>query len=327
MQVEVQPVFVTALSYYTDTNNLTLTRAAGQWTIEPASVDLTTPPEQFVRRPTVDWLSQGRSRVDEADTGPPVMLDRPELQILSARLVKGETGQFSLVGEVMNRSVDPADVTVTAYIYDDHGEELTWYNAQYGMMHKLLPLEITAFRVDFEGVAGLALGADNDLEFNPTQISPFDLPNGAQLGHFNVGAKGVVTQYDLYREVAVQNLAATTENAQLTIHGQLLNNGLLEATIPHILVTLYDEQGQVSWVEHHYLREAIRPQRAQDFAVDITPFEQLQPLPIQGHLYPHDPLLEDTAHGGPRPDFIKLPPGCGYRYARVSVNYFAAGGV
>jgi hypothetical protein len=46
---------------------------------------------------------------------------------------------------------------------------------------------------------------------------------------------------------------------------------------------------------------------------------------MPGHLFPQD--SESAAQTGPRPDFIELPPGYGYRYARVSVNYFAAGGL
>jgi hypothetical protein len=271
----------------------------------------------------VQWFNQGRRRITPDPNNFSDVLDEPRLQILSSRLVKTQEGRLSVVGELMNIDVDPTDVTVSAYLYDTAGEELTWYNANEGIMHKLLPQEITPFRVDFEGVAGMALEEVVDiLDFNPTRLWSYSPPAGAKLGDYSVFAKSVITPHDLYRDVGTQHLTVEPVDGNLVLRGQLINNGTLEATIPHILVTLYDDNGQVVWVDHHYLREGVRPQRTVDFNLSLTPIESLQLLNNPGYLYPG---LDESEHISPRSDFVELPPGYGYRYLRVSVNYFAGG--
>ncbi|CAN5428283.1 membrane protein [soil metagenome] len=323
MQVRVDTRYITALSYYTDTQVLALTNNAGAgWRIEPEIVDIRVPPGQFIRRPSVTWLSQGRGRVANNVGDFVETLDRPELQVLSARLVSRPNGRFSVVGELMNIDVDPADVTVSAYIYDEQDKLLTSYNAGAGMMHKLFPLEITPFRVDFEGVAGLALkNAKEPVVFSPGSTWDYTLPNDKKLGRYAVFAKAVVTQRDLNREVGAQDLTVKETDKGLNLQGVLVNAGLKEAVIPHLLVTLYDEQGRVLWVDHFFISNSLRPQRTMNFSVNLTPSSTIGVLDVKGDNYSNAPA---TTPGlvGPRQDFLTLPISSGYRYLRVSVHYF-----
>lgn len=322
-EVAVTARYVTALAYYTNTTTLALQRTpTGIWTIEPQPLNLKVAPDQFLRRAEVDWRAQGRRRVTSSTTNFADILDRPDLAILSARLVVRTPERFSLVGELLNNDVDPADVTLTGAIYDANDELLTWYNAADGMMHKLLPLEITPFRVDFEGVAGAALAeAATDISFAPGATWDYQLPAATTLGKFEVSAKAVVTQHDLLRAVGVQALRIHPEAEQLFVSGELINNGLHEATVPHLLITLYDAQGDVMWVDHHYLPLAIRPQYTQAFTVPITPAAAIHDLQLHGELYA-GALGNGTEVVSTRRDFVTLPPGFGYHYLRVSVNYF-----
>ena len=324
MRVQVDTRYITALSFYTATQTLLLRNHPQQgWSIEPDPVDIRVPPGQFIRRPQIEWLSQGRRRVTSNTTDFTDVLDRPELQILSSHLVKREKGGYSVVGEVMNTDVDPADVTVTAYMYDDKSELLTWYNAGAGMMHKLFPLEITPFRVDFEGVAGLALkDAVARLDFTPDDFWGYSLPEGTTLGHFDTFAKGVVTQHDLNRQVGVQSIAITSTAQGIQLSGILFNEGLQEAIIPHLLVTLYDDAGEAIWVDHFYLPQSIRPQRILPFSVKLTERSAISQIEIDGGTYTNS-LVDTKGMQGVRRDFIKLPADSGYGYLRVSVNYFA----
>ena len=323
MQVRVETRYLTALSYYTDTQVLALTRNAREgWRIEPAPVDIRVPPGQFLRQPSIGWLSQGRRRANSVLTDFSDVLDRPELQVLSTRFIVRQGGRYSVVGELINLDADPADVTVSGYIYDDHDQLLTWYNAGAGMMHKLFPLEITPFRVDFEGVAGLALqDAKEPIVFSPGAIWDYTLPTDKQLGRYAVFAKAVVTQQDLNRDVGVQALTVKATETGLNLQGNLMNAGLKEAVIPHLLVTLYDEDGHVLWVDHFFMSESIRPQRSLNFSVMLTPRQTLTLVHIKGDSTmapgPNNPGLS-----GPRQDFLKLPASSGYAYLRVSVNYF-----
>ncbi|MCE7979935.1 MAG: hypothetical protein DYG89_01985 [Caldilinea sp. CFX5] len=327
MQVQVDARYITALSYYTATQIVVLTnhQAAG-WRLEPAAVDIRTPPDQFLRRPAIDWLVMGRRRVTTRVTDAADVLDRPQLQVLAAQLVQRAQGGYTIVGELINDDVNPADVTVTGLIYDDSAKLLTWYNAGARMMHKLFPQEITPFRIDFEGVAGLALAdIGQPLSFTPEATTRYVLPVGTTLGHFDLYAKAVVTQHDLDRDLGVQQLRVTKQRRDgketVVLQGNLINAGVKEAVIPHLLVTFYDANGQVVWVDHFFLPDALRPQRTLDFAVNLTPRAALTPLPIPGNRYPNSPATSAKLTG-PRADWVALPTDTGYAYLRVSVNYF-----
>ncbi|MEM7342675.1 MAG: hypothetical protein AAF485_00400 [Chloroflexota bacterium] len=330
MEVDVSARYITSVAYYTDTVRLKLTRPDGrEWYIEPDPVELTIPPDEFIRQKGIQWFSQGKRRISEdpVDSFSDV-LDLPHIQIMNAQLVQDvEEGRFSIVGEIFNNTADPSDVTVKGILYDTEGEMLVEYNATTAMMHKLFPQEFSPFRIDFEGVAGLTLDDVfvETLDFEPNEFWYYRLPNDKRLSSFVVTAKGAVTQKDLYREVGAQNISLTEDTAgNLIFQAQLINHGLIEATIPHIIVTLFDEAGQVVWVEEHFVREGLRSQRTLDVQFPIKTIDQIDYLPVGGYWYPE--AQDIVPHlTGIRPDFIELPPGLDYRYMRVSVNYFAGG--
>ncbi len=346
--VEASLDWITTLDAYPTVDRLILVRQSGQWYIEPTPGDVTTPPDQFFRRATVDFLSQGRRRVTTETTDFGDVMDRPELQILSARLVSRLTDQcgfneedekikaaglipephfctrYSVVGELINTDVDPGDITVAAYLYDKDGNVLTWYNAQYAIVHKILPKEVTPFRIDFEGVAGAVL---DDVatagDFAPDAYSPIELD--VPVAAFEVYAKAVVTARELYRDVAVQDMEMTVEPISATPHltGSLYNNGVQEATIPHVLVTYYDAAGHVLWVDDRYIEEAVRPQRAQTFALTLTPFTTLDTVLDKGDTYANN-LTNDLAINANWSERFPAPPGAPFAAYRVTVHYFVA---
>ena len=327
MRVQVAARYITAFSYYTDTQTLLLTNHPAEgWRIEPAAIDIRTPPDQFLRRPSLVWLSQGRRRVGATVTDVADVLDRPQLQVLSSNMVRRANGSYSIVGELINSDANPADVTVTGLIYDEEDALLTWYNAGAGMMHKLLPLEITPFRVDFEGVAGLALAdAGQPLSFTPNASWSYILPKDKTIGRFDLYAKAVVTQRDLDRDVGVQQLTVEAQQndgqVQWLLKGNLINAGVKEAVIPHLLVTFYDTDNQVVWVDHFFLPQSLRPQRSMAFAVPLTPRQAIAPMPIPGNSFANA-LTTLTTLTGPRADWLALPTDSGYAALRVSVHYF-----
>lgn len=322
MRVQVDTRYITALSYYTDTQTLVLTNhPLDGWRIEPAPLDIRIPPDQFLRRPTLDWLSISQRRTDSTVIDFTQVLDRPELQVLAARLVQRQGNRYSLVGELVNRDVDPADVTVTGFIYDDKEQLLTQYNAGAAMMHKLFPGETTPFRVDFEGVAGLALNdTRGPIAFEPNAAWDYTLPADTQLGRFELYAKGVVTQRDLNRDVGVQGVHVERQGKGYVLKGTLLNNGVVEAVIPNLLVTFYDAAGQVLWVDQYFVPQSVRPQRSTQFVMPLTSRGEIAPLDLPGA-----EAVVMSARSGPstlRADWIGLPPTMGFAYLRVSVNYF-----
>ncbi|NWJ48285.1 MAG: hypothetical protein HXX08_20715 [Chloroflexi bacterium] len=320
---QAKTVWLTSLDQYPTVQQHVLVKRSGKWYIVPDQVDLTIPPDQFFNKAQVNWYSQGRRRVTTQTTSFSDVLDRPVLQIMSARFVQGRTG-YAVVGELMNTDVNPADVTLTAVLFDKDNKEVTEYNAQEGIVHKLLPKEITPFRVDFAGVSGQTLGISNPED--PPNIVPSATPNlKDQVTAFEVYAKAVVTGRDLLRDVGVQDMKieyGADGLAQLT--GQLINYGTQEATIPHIFLTYYDSDGRVAWVDDQYVESAVRPQRTQPFSIVLSRPTETSVVLDKGNTYSN--ILSSQFNLSPQQsDRIPLPKDFGYSSVRVNVHYYAAG--
>jgi hypothetical protein len=238
--------------------------------------------------------------------------------------VSGSCERYSVVGELLNTDVDPGDVTVTAQLYDDAGSRLTWYNAQQVMIHKLRPKEVTPFRVDFEGVAGTVLSDQESAgDFSPDAFSPFVLQ--APIVAFDVYAKAVVTGRDLDRDLAVQDLAVTqAEDGSWQLTGTLRNIGTQEATIPHLLMTYYDDSGRVQWVDHAYIEEAVRPQRMRSFSLPLSSASDIQPMLDGGNKFSNN-LQAEVGNLPEWQERIELPPELGFDTLRLSVQHFSGG--
>lgn len=310
--LHVNTLWVTSLAEYPSSRDHTLVKRNGQWYILPDSVNVVTAPSEFIRQPQVAWLSQGRRRISTGSTDFADILDRPNIEVLSSRVVK-VNDRYVLVGEIINQSSDPADVTVSGYLYDAEGNELTWYNSQKGIMHKLFPGEETPFRIDFEGVAGAVLvDAATGGDFKADAFTPVQLD--APIDTYKLFATGVVTSHGLHRDVAAQDIQVILgSDGQMHVIGKLINNGIVEATIPHVLVTYYDISGRVIWVDDAYVDNAVRPQLTQLFDVKMTPFNSIQKLVGNEPSIP--PITADR-------DRIMLPPGLGYVSMRISVHYY-----
>ena len=321
--VQVETVLITSLNEYPLSQRQTLVKRSGEWYIVPEKDDPVIAPDQFFRVGEVSWRSQGRRQVTTGTTSFNDILDRPQIQILSARLVKVKD-RYSVVGELINTDVNPADITVTASLFDEAGNTLTTYNAQSGIIHKLFPKEATPFRVDFEGVAGSALfDLPTASDFKPGAYSPLNLK--ANIASFDVYAKAVVTTHDLFREVGIQQIQTIFgEDGQVHLSGQLLNSGTREATIPHLLITYYDANNRVVWVDQNFMENAIRPQLAQPFDVKITPLSEVTTVLDKGDLFTNV-LQNEVSRDQNWQERISLPPGMGYSALRVSVHYFTGG--
>jgi hypothetical protein len=319
-EVAVALRWITALREYPTSQHLSLVRRDGHWYVVPEKPTLGVPPDLFVRRATLEWHIPNISDPEADPSLPPPSPDRPTLEVLSARLVRvGE--RYSVVGELANTAADPGDVTVTALLFDQTGAELSRYNAQTGIMHKLLPGEVTPFQVNFEGVAGAMITETLRVgTFRPDDFTPLNLKQ--PVTSFAVYGKAVVTARDLRRELSAQDLkVAVGPDGGITLSGALYNSGTVEATIPQILVTCYDQAGQVAWVEEVFIEEAVLAQERRPFRMALHAAASVVDQQVSGTLFP---LGEPRALG--TGDQIMLPPGSGYAAIRISVHAFAGAG-
>ena len=182
----------------------------------------------------------------------------PYFEILSASLVKFGT-EYAIVGELQNVDHVPADVVIKATLYNAADQELTNYNAKYHIKHKLMPKEVTSFRINFESIAWTTKESAMPETYNPDEFSPVSLTENPI--KFNLQCAANVAISDLYKHVALQDLAFKENHME----GTLFNAGNQEVTIPQLLISYYDASKNLLWVDHSFVTEGIRVQRKQTF--------------------------------------------------------------
>ena len=240
----------------------TATKMKGKWFLNPEKLDNDLPPDQFYSASVPQFYNQGRRRVSTEQTYHEDVLKQPDLEILSAKLVSNN-GHYAIIGEIQNIDNVPADVVLKGTLYNDNNKLLATYNAKHFIKHKLLPKETTSFRIDFEGIAWSKTEDSIPKTFNPDEFTPIELEEQPTV--FNLQAAGNVANTDLYKAVALSDVKFSQE----TISGSLFNSGLQEVTIPQLLISYYNENKELIWVEQQYILEGIRQGRKKAFEASL----------------------------------------------------------
>lgn len=267
--VKVNTKWITPLEKISKTDYKTLTKLNGKWYINPDDIDLDLPPDQLYADNITKYFNQGRRRITTEQTHHEDVLKQPVLEILSAKLVK-HNDSYVLIGEVQNIDNVPADVVLKGTLYNDSNKELATYNAKYHVKHKLMPKEVSSFKINFEGIAWSKTKDSIPKTFNPDEFTPFEFEE--QPTKFNLQVAGNVSGSDLYKGAALSYLNISNEK----IKGKLYNSGIEEVTIPQLLITYYDENKTMLWVDHQFIPEGIRQQRQQSFVYSILQNDTIQ---------------------------------------------------
>lgn len=248
-----------------------LIKEDGKWFINAKGFDNDLPPDQFLSSNGTSYFNHGRRRITTQQTNHEDVLKQPVLEILKAKLVKFNNG-YSIIGELQNVDDIPSDVVLKATLYNDENQELANYNAKYQMKHKLMPKEITSFRVDFEGIAWSSTKDTIPPTFDPDEFTPVALSE--QPTKFNLQCAGNSATTDLYKSVALQEL----DIEENSIRGTLFNYGIQEVTIPQLLLSYYNSDKELIWVDHRFLKEGVRIQRKQSFGFSLNDLNGIQTI-------------------------------------------------
>lgn len=260
--LKVATKWITPLEKIEKTDYKTVVKHNGKWFLESEAVEADLPPDQLFSSNKTNYFNHGRRRITTEQTYHEDVLKQPVLEILTAKLVK-YNGHYAIVGEVQNIDNIPADVVLKGTLYNDNNVELATYNAKYHMKHKLMPKEVTSFRINFEGIAWSKTQDSIPETFNPDEFTPVDLADAPT--KFNLQAAGNVSGSDLHKNMVL----SAVEINHKTIKGNLFNSGLQEITLPQILVSYYNENQEILWVDHLFLDKGIRQQRKQPFQYQI----------------------------------------------------------
>ncbi|WP_299762465.1 hypothetical protein [uncultured Dokdonia sp.] len=236
----------------------TVVKRNGKWFLQHDDLDTDIPPDQLYASNTTKYFNQGRRRVTTEQTHHEDVLKQPVLEVLSAKLVQYNT-HYAIIGEVQNLENVPADIVLKGTLYNDANKELATYNAKDHVKHKLMPKEVSSFRIDFEGIAWSKTKDSIPKAFNPDEFTPVEFEE--QPTKFNLQVAGNVAGSDLYKDASLSAIQIDSDK----ITGTVFNGGVEEITIPQLLVTYYDEEKTLLWVDHLFIKEGIRQQRQQVF--------------------------------------------------------------
>ena len=260
--LKVHTHWITPLEKIKKTDFRALVKLKNKWYVLPEDIDLDLPPDQLLSNNSTRYFNQGRRRITTEQTHHEDVLKQPVLEILSAKLVK-HNGSYALIGDVQNIDNVPADVVLKGTLYNDNNKQLATYNAKYHVKHKLMPKEVSAFKINFEGIAWSKTQDSIPKTFNPDEFTPVEFEE--QPTKFNLQVAGNVSGSDLYKGATLSDLNITDD----VVNGTLYNSGIEEITIPQLLITYYNEDKVMLWVDHLFLKEGIRQQRKKVFSYPI----------------------------------------------------------
>ncbi|MAQ74697.1 MAG: hypothetical protein CL613_00015 [Aquimarina sp.] len=261
-KVKAATYWITPLERISNTFYHDVVKRNNKWHLKPLDYDLDIPPDQLLSNNITQFYNHGRRRISSEQTYHEDVLKQPVLEVLSTALIKTDS-TYTVVGEIQNVDNVPADVVIKCTLYNDYDEELAVYNAKDQMKHKLMPKEITSFRINFEGIAWLDSASKKPDTFDPNEFTPVDLSDIPT--KFNLQCAGNVATSDLYKGVSIAELRQENDY----IEGVLFNSGIQEVTIPQLIISYYNNNHELIWVDQDYIKEGIRPQRKKVFSYKL----------------------------------------------------------
>lgn len=256
--VKVNTKWITPLEKMNKTDYKRAVKIKGRWYIEPDDLNNDLPPDQLYSMNSTKYFNQGRRRITTEQTHHEDVLKQPVLEVVTAKLVKYDN-HYAIVGEIQNIDNVPADVILKGTLYNDDDKELAAYNAKDQVKHKLMPKETSVFKINFEGIAWSKTEDSIPNTFNPDEFTPIELEE--QPTKFNLHAAGNVSGSDLIKITEISDLTITADQ----VSGNLYNSGLHEITIPQLLISYYNSNQEIMWVDHIFVKEGVRQQRKQNF--------------------------------------------------------------
>lgn len=238
----------------------------GNWYLKHTDFENTIPTNQFFDLAEIQFYNQGRRTVSTKESFHEDVLDRPVVEVLQSTLVrKGD--QYSVIGTIQNLDDYPADLTIKASLLTEEGNFLTAYYDKFYVIHKLLPKDVSPFRIDFESVGWLQDSTSS--VFDPNIFEAVDLKRKPT--QFKLEVLSTVATQDLYRNISINEVSIS----QNTVAGEVFNFGNKAATITQMLMAYYNELQEIIWVDHNYLTKSVFPRKNQSFSFNLDDLENL----------------------------------------------------
>lgn len=234
--------WATAVGPYYTTQDLKVVNQDGAWKVDwPQQPDDKAPPQVIpvnYLRWDVIWRGAG-------DDWGAQNVEAPHVKLISMKALQHGANTV-VVGEILNEDTVPAHVDVNATLIGKDGNTIAQEGSFDKINHILLPKEVSPFRIDFKNVplsSVKSVRMQPDSSLVPASADP---------------VIGVLDQR-----------AFVDNRGRHVLTGKLINESGMVVQIPHVLVTCYNNVGQVIWVSDGYVDKALMPDAPEAFSIDI----------------------------------------------------------
>jgi hypothetical protein len=225
-----------------DVRDVHVRRDGSVWRVVWPKPVFTKVPPQVVSVNYLRWEVIGRN---ESQNWGAQDVDSPKVRITSMNAIS-RPGRVVILGEVENEDTVPAYLNVSATLLKADGSPLEEEGSFDLISHVLLPKQVSPYRIDFPGVR---LDAVKSVRMDARALL-------------------VPASADPVIAVADQALSKDGLNRNV-LKGELVNQSGRPVNIAQVLAAYYDDSGNVVWVSDGYVDQALMPQVAVPFAVDI----------------------------------------------------------
>jgi hypothetical protein len=231
-----------AVGQLDEVRDLNVEHTENAWRVAWPKPNMPKVPPQVIPVNYLRWDVIGRTASDDWGVQ---NVDTPNVRITSMNAVE-RPDRVVIVGEIVNEDTVPAYVAINATLLKDDGTALDQEGSFDMISHTLLPKQVSPYRIDFPG-------------FHLKQVKSVRMDSKALLISASADPVIAVTDQKMDKDALGKNV----------LRGALVNQSGQTVNIAQVLAAYYDSNGKVIWVSDGYIDDALLPQVAVPFAVDV----------------------------------------------------------
>jgi hypothetical protein len=225
-----------------DVRDVQVRRDGSVWRVVWPKPAVTNVPPQVISVNYLRWEVIGRNTSQNWGAQD---VDSPKVRITSMNAIS-RPGRVVIVGEVENEDTVPAYLNVNATLLKADGSPIEEEGSFDLISHVLLPKQVSPYRIDFPGVRMDAVKS------------------------VRMDARALLVPASADPVIAVSDQGLSKDGlGRNVLKGDLVNQSGRPVNIAQVLAAYYDDSGKVIWVSDGYVDQALMPQVAVPFAVDI----------------------------------------------------------
>ena len=264
LHIKSELTYLTSIGTKSVTSDLTLMRNdAKQWRIQ-----YIVPPKAFEQMLT---LSENTPKFRDltgqrllTPTSPTQRLARPKTELLTAEFIERD-GRMYIVGRIRNNSSLPACAKIIAQAASDASDIILKQHSGRLGAHRLLPGEVSPFRIDFEGYLKIK-DQDFNAGYDPEHFSVAELDSLPSNITLNLSTTVCAPKH--YKSLRFSDIKILHSDEALNL--TVSNEGTDIVSTLQIKLSYFNEDGRLSWVEPFYLQNNLIPGELRKITIPLS---------------------------------------------------------